>query len=243
MLPMNARHFPRRLAVRASASAGYRLSRLSSRLQIQQIDAQQEDGPTLAGDRDVEWAWALGHLRAEPGEVLDFGAGHGLLSLGAAFRGHQVVAVDLEPKSFMFTHDRIEYRQGDINELYIGTRSFDQILNCSTVEHVGLPGRYGAADDADGDLRAMEKMAAALRPEGTMILTLPVGRDDVFAPYHRVYGERRLPALIAPFEIVAEEFRAKGPRKMWEPVDRDVALATQGSAAYYAIGLFALHPR
>jgi SAM-dependent methyltransferase len=236
-------HLARTFAVRATASAGYRLTRLSSRLQAQRVVGEQDEGLTLAGDRDVEWAWALSQLREEPGDVLDFGAGHGLLSLGAAFRGHRVVAVDLEEQSFQFTHDRIEYRRGDLNKLDIGTSSFDQILNCSTIEHVGLQGRYGAADDPNGDLRAMEKMASALRPAGTMVLTLPVGSDDVFAPYHRVYGATRLPALLAPFNILREEFRAKRASRKWEPVERGVALTTRGSAAYYAIGLLVLRPQ
>jgi len=241
---MSGLDLARRFAVRASASAGYRLTRLSSKLEVQQVVAeQQEEGPTLAGDRDVEWAWTLGLLRDEPGDVLDFGAGHGLLSLGAAFRGHRVVAVDLEPQSFAFTHDRIEYRRGDVNELDIGVDAFDQILNCSTVEHVGLAGRYGSEDAPDGDLRAMEKLAAALRRDGTMVLTVPVGRDAVYAPYHRVYGEARLPRLLSSFEIVREEYRAKAASLLWEPVEREAALATQGSAVYYALGLFLLRPR
>lgn len=239
-----ARELARAFAVRATASAGYRLTRLSSHLQVEHAQAQQQDeGFTLAGDRDVEWAWTLGHLRAEPGDVLDFGAGHGLLSLAAAFRGHRVVAVDLEPQAFSFTHRDIEYRRGDLNRLDVGTQTFDQVLNCSTVEHVGLEGRYGSTDEPDGDLRAMEKLASALRPEGTMVLTLPVGVDGVFRPYHRVYGETRLPALLAPFDIACEEFRAKGQSLRWETIDRGAALATQGSASYYALGLFVLRPR
>lgn len=240
---MSAVELARAAAVRVTASVGYRMTRLSARLQTEHVAAQQDVSLTLAGDRDVEWAWALSQLRAEPGDVLDFGAGHGLLSLGAAFRGHRVVAVDLEPQSFMFSHEAIEYRQGDLNDMEIGSRAFDQILNCSTVEHVGLEGRYGAVDDADGDLRAMAKLAGALRPEGTMVLSIPVGRDAVYAPYHRVYGERRLAQLIEPFAVVREEFRAKKDSPTWQPVDRETALATQGSAAYYAIGLFVLRPR
>jgi len=238
---LDARALTRAFAVRATASAGYRLTRLSSRLRVEEAQNVNEDGrPTLAGDRDVEWAWTLGQLRAEPGDVLDFGAGHGLLSLGAAFRGHRVVAVDLEPQSFMFTHPRIEYRQGDVNEIELRAESFDQVLNCSTVEHVGLAGRYGSPDDPDGDLRAMQKLADALRAGGTMVLTIPVGRDGVYAPYHRVYGTARLPPLLEQFDIVRSEFRAKGAAGTWDLVDKADALATQGSASYYALGLFLL---
>jgi SAM-dependent methyltransferase len=232
---------PRSLAVRAFASAGYRLTRLSARIQTQaSVTADVVDGPTLAGDRDVEWAWSLAHLSKDPGDVLDFGAGHGLLSLGAAFAGHRVTALDLEPRSFAFDDDRITYVQKDVNAVAIPEASFDQIINCSTVEHVGLAGRYGSTDDPDGDLAAMQRLRTLLRPGGTMVLTVPVGRDGTYAPYHRVYGPERLPRLLDGFEVEIEEYRAKQGTSRWERAERDAALATQGSATYYALGLFVL---
>ena len=162
---MNIAPAARSFAIRATASAGYRLTRLSSRLETAPFEqGETPETLTLAGDRDVEWAWCLGHLRAEPGHILDFGAGHGLLSLAAAFRGHRVVAVDLEPRAFSFDHGGIDYRQGDLNQMEFPKAEFHQVLNCSTVEHVGLAGRYGSADDADGDLRAMRTLAEVSAP-------------------------------------------------------------------------------
>jgi SAM-dependent methyltransferase len=231
----------RAFAIRASASAGYRLTRLSDRIQTEAVvEAETAAIPTLAGDRDVEWAWSLAHLSKDPGELLDFGAGHGLLSLAAAFAGHRVTALDLEPRGFAFDDDRITYLQADVNTVDIADSSFDQVLNCSTVEHVGLAGRYGSVDNPDGDVAAMGRLRAMLRPGGTMVFTIPVGRDGVYSPYHRVYGAERLPRLIDGFDVVTEEYRAKQGSPRWLRVERDVALATQGSATYYALGLFVL---
>jgi SAM-dependent methyltransferase len=233
---------PRALVARALASGGFRLTQLSERVER----PSREDaggGSALSGDRDVEWAWCMGHLRAEPGRVLDFGAGNGVLSLAAAFRGHDVVAVDLEPMQFAFAQPNIDYRQGDFNELELEPASFDQVINCSTVEHVGLAGRYGSRDDPDGDLRAMAKLGELLRPDGELILTVPVGRDGVFAPWHRVYGERRLPRLLAPFAVRESAFRAKPDGRRWQEVARETALRVEGSASSYALGLFVLARR
>lgn len=174
--------------------------------------------------------------------MLDFGAGNGLLSLAASFRGHEVIAVDLQPCAFEYVGKEITYRQGDFNELEFEEDSFDQILNCSTIEHVGLEGRYGAYGDSDGDLRAMNKLARLLRPDGDMILTLPLGVDAVFAPYHRVYGAARLPALLEPFTVREESCWAKIDGSVWESVERDAAIAIPGSSSYYALGLFQLAP-
>jgi SAM-dependent methyltransferase len=221
-------------AARALQAGGWGLIKAAERFQT---------GPGLAGDRTIEWAWVLGRLRREPGRVLDFGSGTGFVALAAAFAGHEVVAVDLEPCAFEFKGASITYRQGDFNELAFEPRSFDQVLNCSTIEHVGLEGRYGSPADPDGDLRAMEKLASVLRPDGNMVLTLPVGIDGIFSPYHRVYGEERLPRLLERFTVRDEAWWAKLDGKTWEPTTRDAALAIQGSSSYYALGLLVVTPR
>lgn len=175
--------------------------------------------------------------------MLDFGSGNGMMALGAMFAGNDVVAVDLLPADYAFHPDRIEYVQGDFNELDFERSSFDQILNCSSIEHVGLAGRYGSPDDPDGDLRAMEKMAGLLKPGGEMVLTIPVGLDAVHAPNHRIYGEERLPRLLEQWDVREERFWSKPTGPRFEPVSRATALAERGSASYYALGLFVVTPR
>lgn len=195
------------------------------------------------GERDVEWAWTLAHVHRGQGRVLDFGSGNGMLALGASFAGNHAVAVDLEHEQYLFRGHDIEYVQGDFNELELEPRSFDQIINCSSIEHVGLSGRYGSPDDADGDLRAMAKMAELLKPEGDMVLSIPVGVDAVYAPWHRVYGEQRLPRLLERWEIRKEAYWAKREAEQYEPVTREEALADEGSPTYYALGLYVVTPR
>ena len=80
----------------------------------------------------------------------------------------------------------------------------DPVLNL--IEHVGLAGRYGSPDDADGDLHAMAKMAGLLKPGGDMVLSIPIGRDAVYAPWHRVYGEQRLPQLLERWNVAEESY-------------------------------------
>jgi SAM-dependent methyltransferase len=234
----------RRFAARLLASGSYRLNLLSKRIQTPPPPAADQER-TLVGDRDVEWAWCMAHLLPSepPRRVLDLGAGHGLLSLTATFRGHSVVAVDLEECTFQFATAEIEYVRGDFNQLAFEPASFHQIVNCSTIEHFGLAGRYSSVADDDADLVAMGRLADLLHPDGSMILTIPVGRDGVFAPYHRVYGEDRLPRLLQRFAVDREEYRAKLRDNLWAPVQRATALQQQGSPSFYALGLFVLKPR
>ena len=196
--------------------------------------------PTLSGDRDIEWSWVTTHLRRQPGRVLDLGPGLGFLTCAAALLGHEVVAVDLEPKQFRFDHPRVHYIQDDFNEVDLDRDSFDQALVCSTIEHVGIGGRYGSSADESADIAAMRRLAALLRPEGEALLTLPVGRDAVFPPYHRIYGQERLPDLLESFEAVEEEYWMKIDGRLWKPVNRELALAEEGSWRYYALGLLRL---
>jgi hypothetical protein len=198
----------------------------------------------LAGDRDVEWSWVAGKLPEKPGRVLDLGPATSSTPLIAAMRGGDVLAFDLDPRPVSFTHPNLRYDKGDIINGGLPPGQFDTIINCSTTEHIGLAGRYGSGDQPDGDLAAMallrERMAGA---EARMIFTIPVGRDMVAAPYHRIYGRERLPRVLAGYTVATEAYYAKqGMQNVWQSVARDTALAVEGSDSFYALGLFVLSP-
>lgn len=164
-----------------------------------------------------------------------------MLGLAAAMRGHDVVALDRMPSELQFQFPPVTHHSADILDLPLAEERFDQIINCSTVEHVGLSGRYDSTDSPDGDLRAMEILAAMLASGGQMILTIPVGRDGVFSPYHRVYGRDRLPALLRPFSTLEEQWWLKDmAQRAWVPGNRERALDQPGSESAYALGLFVL---
>src|SRR5207253_8674561 len=88
--------------------------------------AEKRAGESLAGDRDVEWSFCLARLAGGPGRTLDFGADAGLLSLAAAQRGHEVVALDRMPSALRYEHDRVESLQADILDRPLAGRRFDQ---------------------------------------------------------------------------------------------------------------------
>mgnify|MGYP001767288543 CR=1 FL=1 len=107
--------------------------------------------PNLAGDRDIEWSWILSQMPSGPGEALDFGPGGSFLGLTAAQRGFRVTAIDIAPVKWLYTHPNLKFIQGDILKLSLPKNNFDLVINCSTVEHVGLAGRYGVTEgNADG---------------------------------------------------------------------------------------------
>jgi hypothetical protein len=203
-----------------------------------------KDRLDLTGDRDVEWAWTAAHIPEKPGRVLDLGPATSFIPLISAFNADEVIALDLDPPSVPFTAKNLVYRKGDILRGGLPDGRFDTIVNCSTTEHIGLSGRYGNIEDADGDLKAMRLMRERMTgPLSRMIFTIPVGLDSVERPYHRIYGRERLPSILSGLEVVKEAYYAKpAAPNVWIPVEKDLALSIRGSPSFYALGLFVLKP-
>jgi uncharacterized protein DUF268 len=201
----------------------------------------QRNGASLVGDRSIEWSFCLARLADGPGATLDFGADVGFLSLAAAQRQHEVVALDRMPPALEYVHPRVRTLQADILERPLEGKRFDQIINCSSVEHVGLAGRYGSFEEPNGDLEAMATMRELLDTDGRMIMTIPVGRDLVCSPLHRIYGHERLPRLLEGYSVEEAQYWRRDPAvAAWVELDRDDALKTEGSAWFYALGLLVL---
>lgn len=224
---------------RRQAARGLKAAAMAADLASRRA-APPDTAPSLAGDRDLEWTFCQARLADGPSRTLDFGADAGIpLSLAAALRGHDVIALDQLELSGSVRHPNVRHVVADILDRPLAGERFDTVINCSTVEHVGLAGRYGSRSASDGDLEAMAILADLLAEGGRQILTIPVGRDRVAAPLHRIYGERRLPRLLERYEVVEQQFWRKG-EQAWEPCDRAAALAVEGSASFYALGLFVL---
>src|SRR2546426_2861467 len=121
--------------------------------------AQPTFGVNIWGERHVEWAFLSTEMPSGPGKAIEFGCEQGYMSLLAAQRGFHVVANDLEKQSFLWQHPNVEFRQGDFLKLDLPRNHFDLAINCSSVEHVGVAGRYGiTVSEDDGDIHVMSRL-------------------------------------------------------------------------------------
>jgi SAM-dependent methyltransferase len=206
----------------------------------------------LFGDRHIEWSWLAAHMPAAPvnggGRLLEFGPGDSWIGWIGVHKGYDVTAVDMEEAPRPYVEPRLKYIYGDFLNVPLPDEHFDVVLNCSAVEHVGLSGRYGIVDaDTNGDLHAMAKMRRHMKPGGVMLLTVPVGIDEVFEPMCRVYGEQRLPLLLDGFDVQRESYWTKDDENRWCNMSRAKALQFKSSAGandwrqnVYGLGCFVL---
>jgi tetratricopeptide (TPR) repeat protein len=84
----------------------------------------------------------------------------------------------------------------------------DFVLCRWMVENAGL-GRYGDALEPDGDLVLLDALRRKLYERGRLVVTLPIGRDRVIFNTLRVYGELRLPKLLAGWHVVGRKPAAR----------------------------------
>ena len=201
---------------------------------------------TLKGDRGIEYSYAGARI-PRPGpnpRCLDMGPGQrGRLAREAVKRGWHVTGVDLmtcdlEMPGFCFV-------RGDLRTVPLAG-VFDLVLNVSTIEHVGIPGRYGVARlEPDADLEVMARTHKLMSTNGIMVLTLPVGLDAIHAPFHRIYGMTRMPLLLDGYDVLDAHYWHKtgNDDTIWTRADAGEAMATRATidpTHYYAIGTLVL---
>ena len=196
---------------------------------------------TLSGDRDLEWSWVISKAPNSTKRTLDFGPGNSTIPIALSFISEEVVCLDLNKPEINYGVKNIKHILGDVTSPPAGLGKFDLIVNCSSIEHVGLPGRYGSTEISDGDLIGMENLHHLMNESAKMLLTVPVGKDGVYLPNHRVYGIDRLPQLLSGFKIENEKYFEKtNSKRFWAETTKEIALATNSSATFYSIGLFVL---
>ena len=198
-------------------------------------------GFDLDGEKLVDWGWICVNLPKGSLRALEIGSGKSPIIPAMLALGYDVTAVDLsEDISSIF--NGVKFHYGDFTEFECqGT--FDVMVLCSVVEHIGLSGRYNSKEDPQGDLKAMRKSAGLLSAGGLLFLTIPVGKDAVHRPWHRVYGKERLKELFDGFAVVKSRFLLKQKWGPWQLAEEDEALSFGPDIQRYALGEYILQKR
>jgi hypothetical protein len=193
----------------------------------------------LSGDRAVEWSWVSANIPEGGGKALDFGPGGSQLSTIAAMKGYDVTGVDMLDIERPFVLPNLRFLKGDLNELPLENGSFDVIMNCSTVEHSGITGRYSITkEDEDADLKAMQKLRSLMKKTAVQLLTVPVGKDAVWRPLHRIYGEQRMPRLLSGYKVLSSRCWVKDRYNRWVLTSEKEAFARETAPEVYGLGCY-----
>ena len=158
--------------------------------------------PLEVDSRYVEYPFAIESLPHTPCEILDVGCSGSMFPLLLQAMGHHVTGLDRRP----YPVPTLPFIQSSCTILPFENRCFDFVTAISTIEHVGISGRYGEEEDPLGDAVTMNEIHRVLKPEGMCILTVPFGdKFEIVRPYHRVYNRDHLNFIIEGFKVEEEE--------------------------------------
>lgn len=118
----------------------------------------------------------------------------------ATFRHIEVL--DIRP--LVSKTPNITFRQCDFMHLPEDLLECCDSVSClHALEHFGL-GRYGDPIDVNGYLRGFESLYRILKPQGTLYLSFPIGRERIEFNAHRVF------AIHTPLQWAKERFELIG---------------------------------
>jgi predicted SAM-dependent methyltransferase len=111
----------------------------------------------------------------------------------------------------------------DIRNTSFADSLFDAVYAVSTLEHLGLSGRYGVTqEDLEGDVKALKEIGRILRPGGTLLCTVPFGREaKVIKPLQRVYDRLSLERLFRDWLKKDEVYYYQNSDGWWLPISRE----------------------
>lgn len=200
----------------------------------------------LTGDRCIEYGFVIKNLvnlnRNIYKTVLDVGCCASPLTTIIRELGFTVDGIDLLPSPYIYPG--VKYLQGDFLSLDFKDL-YDILVLCSTIEHMGLGGRYGSRNIEEGDIKAIKKAKQLLNTNGILILTIPYGQEKTVKPLHRVYNKnsRLLKYAYDNLEVEVEEFYKNNLENIWVKCSENEARRVIPSEHNYALGLFVFKKR
>ena len=178
----------------------------------------------------------LGTAVPEKGRLLDIGSTIGDQLYDTLPKTVEINCLNLNSKKFK--NKQIKFKQGDIRKADYPDNYFDLIACVSTLEHIGVAGRYGSDDQPEGDLRAMGEIKRILKPGGILLATVPYGDKDIL-PINKLYNKTRIDDLFSGLEIISQEFKKFDKNwHVWLKVgETEAAKTDMASDGWYALCL------
>lgn len=179
-------------------------------------------------ERVVELPWVL--AQRPYGRVLDAGSSlnHAHVLDALLPRVDALHVVTLAPEERSFPERGVSYLYADLRDLPLRDGFYDTVVCVSTLEHVGMDtGRFGAGtarnpDPAAEARNALAELRRVLKPDGTLLVTVPYGRREDHG-WFRQFGREDVDELLGELGAQAKlTVYAYSPRG-WELSSLDKA--------------------
>lgn len=205
----------------------------------------EASGETASPDARVfEYSFVIGKLNSiKKGRVLDIGCSARLNFLPAtlALLGWEVYGTDI--REFKLKFPNFRFILEDIKSTSFCDNFFDAVYALSTLEHIGLSGRWGiTTDDLEGDAKAVTEVERILRPNGTFLVTVPYGQREIVGSLHKVYDKFWLRKLFLNWKIKEEIYYVRNDEGYWEAVPEEAAALVTNESGDESVALLELIP-
>jgi SAM-dependent methyltransferase len=186
--------------------------------------------------RVFEYSFAIKNL-PKKGKVLEVGctASANALPVTLAELGYEVYGVDLRP----FKVGCNDFQFVICDARYLPFRAvFECCYSISTIEHVGLPSEWSPNADWDGDKKAIREMINAIKPHGSLVITVPFGKKGML-PDSRIYDTEDVKRLFAGLTIAEEDYIIESQRG-WSKTSLEEAAKATHKPGFRAVAMFKL---
>ena len=197
---------------------------------------RREEAGSLKGEyfwQDLFFAQKI--YSANPAKHVDIGSRlDGFVAHVASYR--EIEVVDIRPIAFSIP--RVVFRQADFMDSSKTEDGYcDSLSSLHALEHFGL-GRYGDRIDPEGHAKGLKNMARILKVNGTLYLSVPVGKPRVEFNAHRIFDPVELLKLAASYGLELDSFASFYGGKIHQASKPYLETLMEMARMDYSLGMF-----